>query len=120
MNDERKLGFFKLYFKNFRAMLLTNLFFAVPFILAAALVYFAAGLLHQTSNLWFMGTAIIIIYPFLSGVTQVTKEIVKTQGSNFKVFQTYKKGLKNNFLYFALYGVICGCRYFLLQHSNIL
>lgn len=106
MNDERKLGFFKLYFKNFKAMLLTNLFFAVPFILATALVYFAASLLHQTSNLWFMGTAIIIIYPFFSGVTQVTKEIVKTGDSNFKVFQTYKKGLKNNFLYFALYGVI--------------
>ncbi len=106
MDNNKKLGFFKLYVKNFKAMLLTNLLFAVPLIISAAVVYGAAVLLNQTENLWFMGIIIILIYPFFSGVTQVTKDIVRNQSSNFNVFKTYKKGLKNNFWYFTLYGVL--------------
>jgi len=120
MDNNKRLGFFKLYFKNFKAMLITNLLFAVPLIVASALVYGLACLTKQTENLWFMGLIIVLIYPFFSGVTQVTKDIVKNQDSKFKVYQTYKKGLKNNFWLFTLYGVLLYAATIISYYSIVL
>lgn len=101
-----KLGFFKLYFKNFKPMLIGNLLFSVPFIIAIALVYGIAFLTNQTTNLWLVGIVIILIYPFFSGVTQITKDIVRDETASINPVESYKKGLKNNFKPFALYGVL--------------
>lgn len=105
-DTNQKPGFFKLYFKNFKPMLVGNLLFAVPVILAVALIYGIASLINQTNNLWFMALILPLVYPFYSGVTQITKDIVRNTKEKIKPVELYKKGIKNNFWYFALYGVI--------------
>lgn len=103
---KERLGFFKLYFKNFKVMLIGNLLFSVPLILSVALIYGLAVLLKQTDNVWFLSLVIILLYPFYSGVTQITKDVVKGGNTPVKPFEAYKKGIKNNIKYFALYGVL--------------
>lgn len=115
-----KLGFFKLYFKNFKSMLIGNLLFSVPFIIASALVYGVAFFTNQTTNLWFMGIVIILIYPFFSGVTQITKDIVRDEKNSINPVKSYKKGLKNNFKFFALYGVLIYLSVIISYYSIVL
>lgn len=103
---KERLGFFKLYFKNFKVMLIGNLLFSVPLILSVALIYGLGLLLNQTDNVWFLSLVIVLIYPFYSGVTQITKDIVKGGKTPVKPLEAYKKGIKNNIKYFALYGVL--------------
>ncbi|MEE0857964.1 MAG: hypothetical protein U0M12_00610 [Acutalibacteraceae bacterium] len=105
-DTNQRPGFFKLYFKNFKPMLVGNLLFAVPAILAVALIYCIAKLINQTTNLWLMALVIPLVYPFYSGVTQITKDIVRNSKEKIKPVELYKKGVKNNFWYFALYGII--------------
>lgn len=99
-------GFFKLYFKNFKVMLIGNLLFSLPLIMGVALIYGLACLFNQTNNVWFLCLAVILVYPFYSGVTQITKDIVKCGNKTVEAFEAYKKGIKNNIKYFALYGVL--------------
>lgn len=115
-----KLGFFKLYFKNFKPMLIGNLLFSAPFIIASALVYGIAFLTNQTTNLWFMGIVIVLIYPFFSGITQITKDIVKDEKNSINPVESYKKGLKNNFKFFALYGVLIYLSVIISYYSIVL
>lgn len=115
-----KLGFFKLYFKNFKSMLVGNLLFSVPFIIASALVYGVAFLTKQTTNLWFMGIVIVLIYPFFSGVTQITKDIVRDEKNSINPVESYKKGLKNNFKFFLLYGVLIYLSVIISYYSIVL
>lgn len=103
---KERLGFFKLYFKNFKVMLIGNLLFSIPLVLSIALIYGLALLFKQTDNLWFLSLAIVLIYPFYSGVTQITKDIVKDGKAIVKPAKTFKKGIKNNIKYFALYGIL--------------
>lgn len=103
---KERLGFFKLYFKNFKVMLIGNILFSVPLIVASALIYGLAYILKQTDNIWFLSLAIILVFPFYSGITQITKDVVKGGKKPIKPFEAYKKGIKNNIKYFALYGVL--------------
>ncbi|MEF2920373.1 MAG: hypothetical protein U0O22_07935 [Acutalibacteraceae bacterium] len=104
-DNNKRLGFFKLYFENFGSMLVGNLLFAVPMIISIGIIYGLALLLNQSQNILFLALAIIPAYPFYSGITQITKDILKTQG-NISAVHSFKKGLKNNFKFFALYGVL--------------
>ena len=103
---KERLGFFKLYFKNFKVMLIGNLLFSIPLILSVALIYGLALLFKQTDNVWFLSLVVILLYPFYSGVTQITKDVVKGGKTPVKPLEAYKKGIKNNIKYFALYGVL--------------
>ncbi|MEE0265194.1 MAG: hypothetical protein UD936_06155 [Acutalibacteraceae bacterium] len=99
-------GFFKLYFKNFKSMLVGNVLFSIPLVIASALVYLLAKALDQATNVWFLALVIILIYPFYSGVTQITKDVVKGGKEAINPLKAFKKGIKNNVKYFALYGVL--------------
>lgn len=103
---KEQLGFFKLYFKNFKVMLVGNLLFSIPLVLSIALIYGLALLFNQTDNLWFLSLVIILIYPFYSGVTQITKDVVKGGKAPVEPVKAFKKGIKNNIKYFALYGIL--------------
>ena len=93
---KERLGFFKLYFKNFKVMLVGNLLFSIPLVLSIALIYGLALLFNQTDNLWFLSLAIILIYPFYSGLTQITKDVVKGGKAPVNPVKAFKKGIKNN------------------------
>ncbi len=104
-DNNKRLGFFKLYFQNFKSMLVGNLLFSVPIIISAGIIYALAILLRQAENILFLALAIIPAYPFYSGITQITKDTVRTQGY-IRPVTAFKKGLKNNFKPFSLYGVL--------------
>ena len=76
-DNNKRLGFFKLYFENFGSMLVGNLLFAVPMIISIGIIYGLALLLNQSQNILFLALAIIPAYPFYSGITQITKDILK-------------------------------------------
>ncbi|MEE1124821.1 MAG: hypothetical protein U0L18_02650 [Acutalibacteraceae bacterium] len=103
---KERLGFFKLYFKNFKVMLVGNLLFSVPLILSVALIYGLGSLFKQADNLFFLSLVIILIFPFYSGITQITKDVVKGGKAPVRPVKAFKKGIKNNIKYFALYGVL--------------
>lgn len=104
-DNNKELGFFKLYFENFKTMLVGNLLFSVPLLVSIGIIYGLALLLGQSENILFLALAIIPAYPFYSGITQITKDTVRIKGF-VRPVEAFKKGLKNNFKPFALYGVL--------------
>lgn len=106
ITKKERPGFFKLYFKNFKVMLIGNILFSVPLIVAIVLICVLAYAFKQLDNVWFLSLAIVLFFPFYSGVTQITKDVVKGGKKTIKPLQAYKKGIKNNIKYFALYGVL--------------
>lgn len=96
-------GFFTLYFKNFKSLLLTNLLFALPLLLSAGIAYLIAWCIGRF-DLFILTLPVIFAFPCYAGVTQVTKDIVK--GGKINVFQSFKKGIKNNVKYFIFHGII--------------
>lgn len=121
-NKKEEKGFFKLYFQNFKVMLVGNLLFSIPLIIATTLICGVSVLTNQMGNMWIIGIAIILVYPFYSGITQITKEVVKNNGRNedIKPVETFKKGIKNNFKYFTLYGVLIYLSFIISYYGIIL
>ena len=103
---QKRQGFFILYFTNFKAMFIGNILFSAVLIIFGATVYGVASLLKMTENIWFLGIVIPLVYPFFSGVTQITKDVMNSHKKTVFAWQSFKKGLKNNIRYFALYGVV--------------
>ena len=115
-SKNKKTGFFSLYFKNFRLMLIGNLLFSVPMVISIALVYGIAFLLGQTDNMLIIGLVTIPVYPFFSGVTQITKDIVAENGKNISAFEAYKKGLIiSDFFFYTVFSYI----WHLLYHTTV-
>ena len=119
-SKNKKTGFFSLYFKNFRLMLIGNLLFSVPMVISIALVYGIAFFFFFSDNMLIIGLVTIPVYPFFSGVTQITKDIVAENGKNISAFEAYKKGLKNNFRLFLLYGVFIYMAFIVSYYSILL
>ena len=113
----QRQGFFKLYFANFKTMFVGNLLFSVPLIVFGAIIYVLALLTHQTKNIWFLGLIIPLVYPFFSGVTQITKDIVRIPSRPVSAVKSFRKGMKNNFLYFLLYGVLLYIAFLISYYS---
>lgn len=110
MTNERKRMRFELllerFFSNFHRILLTNLLFAIP----SAIVF---GALYALNNVLFHGaislplslTAIILLYPFYSGVVMVCRNIARGD-TEVKVVKTYFSAVKSNFWHFLVHGII--------------
>lgn len=105
--EKEKLGivrFFTGYIKNFHKIILTNLLFAVPLVLFSLLFYYINGLIGL--NYAFITLApIVFVFPFFSGVTLVTRNIVKSDES-VPVVKLFFKGIKENFARFLVHGII--------------
>ncbi len=119
MTAERtKLGiirFFSGFFKNFWKLILTNLLLAVPLILFTGGFYLINIL--TGANLWFIVLLpIIFVFPFFSGVTLVTRNIVRGDEVN-PVFKNFIKGFKENFLVFLIHGTVLYCVIFFCYSS---
>lgn len=95
-------NFPSVYFKNFRAILLTDILFAVPIIISAgilALFYFTIGL-----NVPLIVLPVLICYPFYSGVTAVTRDL--SLGREVNVVNTFFKAVKGNIKPFIIEAVV--------------
>ena len=119
-SKNKKPGFFSLYFSNFKLMLIGNLLFSVPMIISFALVYGMAFLLKQTDNMLIIGLVMVFVYPFFSGITQITKDVVAGGNKNFSALESYKKGLKNNFKPFVAYGIFIYIAFIVSYYSIVL
>ena len=105
--EKDKLGitrFFTGYVKNFHKIILTNLLFAVPLLLFSALFYYINTLVKM--EIAFITLApVIFVFPFFSGVTLITRNIVKEE-EKIPVFKLFIKGFKENFGKFFVHGII--------------
>lgn len=105
--EKTKLGitkFFEMLLKSFPKLLLTNLLFAVPFVAFVCGFYFL-GRAINFSNLVIICLAVIPLMPFYAGITLVTRNIVR--GDEYvPIFQTFKRGIKENWVKFLIHGVV--------------
>lgn len=95
--------FFSVLFHNFPRLLLTNLLFAVPFAVFTCIMYFINQATVQSMLILLI--AIIPIFPFYAGVTQVTSHMVRGE-EKVDVVANYIGGIKENFLKFLLHGIL--------------
>lgn len=96
--------FFVRYFKNFHKILLTNIIFAIPVAVFSALLSLINNSFFNGSNIVIMLLAIVFCYPFFSGVTLVTRNIMRGD-DDVKTIPTFFKGVKENFKKFICHGV---------------
>lgn len=97
--------FLSRYLSNFLRILLTNIYFAVPSIIAIGICYFLSELIFGGTQIILMLFSIVLIFPFFSGVTIVTRNIARGD-EKVQVFSTFIKGIKNNFLAFLIHGLV--------------
>lgn len=105
--EKAKLGitrFFSGLLKNFHKLLLVNLLFAVPLVVFGLIFYYVNTLTGLNSSFIAL-LPIIFVFPFFSGVTIVTRNIVR-EDENIEVIKPFFKALKDNFLYFLVHGII--------------
>lgn len=91
-------------FHGLPKLLLTNLIFSVPFAAFFGLFYAINTLTGINSNFILMLT-VIPLFPFYSGVVQVTAHISKGE-SDFSVFNCFVAAVKENSLRFLVHGVV--------------
>lgn len=105
--EKSKLGitkFFGAYFRSFPKLILTNLLFAVPFLIFFSLFYLLGQALNFLNVITLALTAIPLM-PFYAGVTLVTRNMVR-EDKEIPVFSLLIKGIKDNWLRFLIHGVI--------------
>lgn len=107
--------FFANLFHNLPKLLLTNLFFALPFGLFFAIFWAINTFTGINSNFILFLTA-IPTFPFYAGVVQVTAHMVRGEES-VSVISNFVNGVKENFLRFLVHGVVLYCAIFFSYFS---
>lgn len=98
------ITFFTILFKNLPKLILTNLLFSVPLAIFAVLFTYL-GTLVPDASFFIMLLPIIFVMPFYSGVTLVTRDLVK--GVEIKsVVGLFFKGIKESVKQFAIHGLV--------------
>lgn len=90
------------FFGNFGTIILTNLIFAVPIAVSFGILlafYFTIGI-----SIPILLLPIVLCFPFFAGVTLVTRDL--TKGKKVNVWQTFLKGVKDNFKSFIIHGIL--------------
>lgn len=95
--------FFKNYSSSFGSLLKANLIFDVPMLIAAAIIFLISYLIGGVS-MFVLALFIPLLAPFSAGTVLITRRI--TEHKDFKVWQTFKEGIKENFLQFTVQGII--------------
>lgn len=96
---------FERYFSNFPRIILTNLIFFVPLFAALSVYYFIMSFDNLLLSVMSSIPLVAFVFPFFAGVVIVTRNIARGDES-IKVFKTFKKGVKDNFKEFFLYGFL--------------
>lgn len=104
------------YFSNFPRLLLTNLIFFVPLFVISALLYFISGSTLDGINIMMLPVVIFFVFPFYPGVVLVCRDIARGY-EKVKVFQTFIRGIKENFFRFLLYGFVLSLAFIISYYS---
>ncbi len=116
--EKTKLGFIRFftgYFKSFHKLLLTNILFAVP----AAFFIALFRIINEMTKLNLLAIdllAIIFCFPFLAGVTVITRNIAR-EDKQVPVVKLFFKGFKENLPRFIIHGIIYYIAFFLCYFS---
>lgn len=109
MEETRKRMKFEIllerYFSNFARILLTNLIFFVPLVIALSVMFLLQGVVQGAALTALSSLLIIAVFPFYSGVVLVCRNLARGD-EDVRVFPDFIKGVKENFKKFALYGVV--------------
>ena len=92
------------YFSNFPRIMLTNLIFFIPLAVVGALYFLLQQTLSDFSTL-FLIPLLTVLYPFYAGIVLVCRNIARGD-EKVKVFSTFFKAVKENFLKFMFYGFL--------------
>ena len=98
------VDFFTVLFNNLPKLFLTNLIFAVPFAAFLSLFWVINAVTGINSGFIIFLTA-IPLFPFYAGVTLVTSHMVRKE-EGIKVFETFVRGVKENFFRFLIHGIV--------------
>jgi len=102
--------FFEIFFRKLGQLVQLNLIFCIPVIVAAILMYF----LSMVTNLSFLAfLPLILISPFVAGLTIVTRNYAREEHSF--IFSDFIDAVKNNWAAFLLNGVVCYAVYFIFN-----
>ena len=104
--------FWVIFFRKWTNFIKLNLLFMVPLSIAVALFFLIN---HFTGQPWICFSPVILLYPFIAGLTYVTRNYAREEHAF--VFSDFKDAIKNNWKYFFLNGVICYLFYIVLSVS---
>lgn len=119
--EKTKLGiirFFTGYFKNLGKLLFTNVLFSVPLLVFGFAFYFLNTLTGLNLSLIYF-LPIIFVFPFFSGVTVITRDIVKGE-EKIPVFKLFIRSFKENFFPFLIHGIVLYLAIFFSYSSIVL
>ncbi len=102
--------FFSILGRKFTDFIKLNLLFCIPVVLAAVLSY---GLGLLVGNSYLAALPLILISPFVGGITFVTRNYAREEHAF--VFSDFMDGVKNNWKAFLINGVLCYAILFLLE-----
>lgn len=117
-NNFPLVDFFAVLFHNLPKLFLTNLIFALPFIVFLGVFWFINSITGINSGFIIFLTA-IPLFPFYAGVTLVTSHMVRNE-SEVKVFETFVRSVKENFLRFLIHGIVFYVALFFSYYSIIM
>lgn len=96
--------FFSNLFHNFSKLILTNLLFAVPFVLFFA-TFWTINTLSGLNSMFILFLTVIPLCPFYAGVVQITSHMVRDE-EKIDVLHNFISGVKENFKRFLFHGIV--------------
>lgn len=102
--------FFEIFFRKFWQLIQVNLLFCVPLILVGLLSYLLGGI---TSIAVVAFAPLILVSPFVAGITIVTRNYAREEHSF--IFSDFIDAVKNNWLAFLVNGFVCYTLYFVIS-----
>ncbi len=96
-------AFFSGYFNSFSKLLLVNLLFCIPLAIWVGGLFLLNGLLGELS-IFLICMLIPLMSPFFGGLVYVCKKL--SAGDTIRPFKDYFKGIKDNWLFFAVNSIL--------------
>ncbi len=102
-NKGKYAGAFKKYTQSLPALVMANILFAIPLFIFFALIILVENVATPIVPIRFL--PIFLLMPFYCGLCKVTKDIASGK-ENVQGAKTFFKGLKDNFKFSVLHGLI--------------
>lgn len=102
----RIVVFFEVFFRKFFNLCKLNLLFLIPVVAVAAIIYLVMNLLLLAgiNNLFVALIPVVLIFPFVAGLTYVTRNYAREEHAF--IFSDFKDSVKENWGKFLIHGII--------------
>lgn len=112
-DEPRKKPFFRfweLFFRKFWDLIKLNLLFCIPVLVVVVLMYFLG---RFTGNTFVFALPVILIFPFIAGLTMVTRNYAREEHAF--ILSDFKEAIEKNWKLFLINGIICFAAYLILS-----